>query len=389
MNLEPATIAALSSAASGVIAGALTYAAAPQPEPYRRALRLWSLGLLIGPLGWALLEAATLLWWLAIPGKTLMFGACALYLRALLVVQHRALPDALLLAGAAAVASLTLAYAWAWPLLPMRTALLSLLCTAACIWAVVETVAERPLGRGARIVAAAMALSALVWLVRGFLLYMPEASDLRWLIAGDTSQSLTLGLAMLLPAAGTLGIVLMGNERLLARLDHLARHDGLTGVLNRAPFLERLDAMLRETRASRGSLGLLLVDCDHFKQINDRFGHDVGDRALCLVADAIASELRQHDLLCRYGGEEFAVALADADDTQACRVAERIGRTVAGVALLSGGHPVPLRVSTGVATSAANGRESIHGLIRRADLAMYAAKAGGRNRSHLAAPAAD
>ncbi len=371
------------------MAGALAYAAARQPDPYRRALRLWSLGLLAGPLGWALLEGATRLWWLAIPGKTLMFGACALYLRALLVVRGRPLPDGLLLAGAAAVASLTLAYAWAWPLLPMRTALLSLLCTAACLCAVAETVAERPLGSGARIVAAALALSALVWLTRSFLLYMPEASDLRWLIAGDTAQSLSLGLAMLLPAAGTLGIVLMGNERLLARLDHLARHDGLTGLLTRAAFIEQLEAMLRSARASQGSLGLLLVDCDHFKQINDRFGHDVGDRALRLVADAIASELRQHDLLCRYGGEEFAVALADADEAQACRVAERIGRTVAGVALLSGGHPVPLRVSTGVATAAGSGRESIHGLIRRADLAMYAAKAGGRNRTHLAAPAAD
>lgn len=388
MILDPSTIAGVTAAACGALATALWMASAQQAPALRGALRLWSCGLVAGPLGWLLLEWADAapVRPLAVPGKTLMIAACALQVRALLKLQERPSHDTVLAACVAAVALLTLAYALLWPAQPMRTALLSLGCAGLCLWGLRITLHDAAAHGGARIVAAAFGLSALAWLVRAALLYMPEASAARHLIASDEAQSLTLGLALLLPSAGTLGIVLMGNERLLARLAHIAAHDGLTGTLTRLPFLEHLEHALRVDRAD-APLAVLLLDIDHFKQVNDGFGHDIGDRALRLVADAVRHELRQSDLLCRYGGEEFAVLMHDADAAQATRVARRINQSVAQIALLAGGQAVPLRVSVGVASAWPGLREAAP-LLRRADLAMYAAKAAGRNRVHVAeAPA--
>lgn len=157
-------------------------------------------------------------------------------------------------------------------------------------------------------------------------------------------------------------------------LKHEARHDPLTGLLNR----HALEAMRRDPRAMRrlGSNGyaLALVDIDHFKRVNDRHGHLLGDRALRSVAGAISATIRENDLAVRYGGEEFLLVLPSTPLTGATEIAERLRNGISQLAL-----PFPLTVSIGVAAGDPQG-DLPEAVFERADQALYRAKAGGRDR---------
>lgn len=165
----------------------------------------------------------------------------------------------------------------------------------------------------------------------------------------------------------------------------LARTDFLTGVPNRRQIVELGQHLLAATRSSGEALGVLLLDLDHFKSINDDFGHQTGDRALRAVADELKRHLRRGDELGRYGGEEFAVLLPGASDARSLAVAERLRSAVATVAPESLGLDRVLTVSVGVAT--ARGEGDFGELVARADRALYAAKQAGRNRVARAADA--
>ncbi len=166
-----------------------------------------------------------------------------------------------------------------------------------------------------------------------------------------------------------------------------AQTDPLTGVLNRRSLLERLDTACLRARGRGWPIALLFIDLDHFKEINDTFGHPAGDACLKAVIDPIQSELRQSDVIGRYGGEEFVVILNNADLAAAQPIAERIRNRVAGVRIDGFGEPIGLTCSIGVATSEMLGVWGEH-LIARADEAVYAAKRSGRNRVQIAAPLA-
>jgi two-component system cell cycle response regulator len=166
-------------------------------------------------------------------------------------------------------------------------------------------------------------------------------------------------------------------------LDHsleLAVTDQLTGLHNRRYMTGQLSALVN--RAVRGGepVSCLMIDIDHFKKINDSFGHDVGDEVLREFAVRLASNVRAVDLPCRYGGEEFVVITPGAQLADAQRVAERIRLHVAGspfrVPAIS--DPLTVTISIGVACTAGEG-DSAEALLKRADEAVYAAKAGGRN----------
>jgi diguanylate cyclase (GGDEF)-like protein len=213
--------------------------------------------------------------------------------------------------------------------------------------------------------------------LRGLLLFMPEGSAAREWVGQPWVQTLMLGGAMLAPAVASLGFVLMGSERLLERLEDVANTDSLTGLLNRDAFSRQ--ANLRLAAAPDRPYALLLVDLDHFKLINDRHGHDVGDQALRLVAEAMRKVLRPGDLLGRHGGEEFTVLLPGTDVAVARIIAERLNRSISHLGLLADGETVPMRASIGVSTLA-DGEQDLHRMIKRADQAMYAAKRDGRDR---------
>jgi diguanylate cyclase (GGDEF)-like protein len=167
------------------------------------------------------------------------------------------------------------------------------------------------------------------------------------------------------------------------RLEHtqarrLADIDPLTGVFNRRAWGRRLAELQERTRLRGESLSLLFLDLDRFKEINDRFGHDAGDRALQTLAAVMREELRDVDEVGRYGGEEFVVALPGVGARRAMQIAERIRGRLQHLASASpeGGLPT---VSIGVA-SARGDEPELETLVRRADQAMYAAKKSGRNR---------
>ncbi len=218
---------------------------------------------------------------------------------------------------------------------------------------------------------------------------------LRFLIAGSEDSNPLLyyyGLPLSMVAAGIL-IALGVADRLRAQrvalsdAERRAQTDPLTGVLNRRSLIERLDAACLRARARGLPIALLFIDLDHFKQINDSFGHQAGDACLRAIVDPIHAELRQSDVIGRYGGEEFVVILSSADAAAANPIAQRILERVAAVRVEGYGRPINLTCSIGVAASDTLG---IWGedLIARADAAVYLAKRLGRNQVQVAAPLA-
>jgi diguanylate cyclase (GGDEF)-like protein len=171
-------------------------------------------------------------------------------------------------------------------------------------------------------------------------------------------------------------IVSIRHERDVAH--RLVEHDMLTGVLNRRAILARLRTAFLAAREKNRPLAVLFLDLDHFKRVNDSYGHRAGDQCLRAVIAPIASELRQGDALGRYGGEEFLVVLPGASVANAEGVAERIRQRVEELPMLVSGVRVGLTLSIGVATLEA-GVMTPDDLIERADAALYLSKTGGRN----------
>lgn len=166
-------------------------------------------------------------------------------------------------------------------------------------------------------------------------------------------------------------------EEELTRQAHV---DYLTGVFNRRHFMERAEQELQRSKRYGNALSLFMLDIDHFKQINDRYGHKVGDLVLTTLAQWCHTALRDVDILGRMGGEEFAVLLPQTERQTAIDVAERLREQVERSSVaLEDGLPVRLQVSIGV-SSMACGEDNIDVLLHRADTALYAAKNTGRNR---------
>jgi two-component system cell cycle response regulator len=160
----------------------------------------------------------------------------------------------------------------------------------------------------------------------------------------------------------------------------LAVRDGLTGLYNRRAFNELLVAAIaNEDRRSAGSLGLVILDLDHFKKLNDTYGHPAGDAALRSLARLLDQHLRKGDQAARYGGEEFVVILPGADTERSQGAAERLRTALEKHRFVFEGARIPLTASLGVAIWPADGKEP-EALLAASDRALYAAKQGGRNR---------
>ena len=172
----------------------------------------------------------------------------------------------------------------------------------------------------------------------------------------------------------SVGIVLMVSERLRAELEHLATRDSLTGALNRRQMKESFETELLRCHRQHRSMGLLLMDLDHFKTINDTYGHQAGDQVLVDFVAELNGLLRQSDQVARFGGEEFAVLLPDTSPHEALAAAERI--RAASAAPKNGPS---CTVSVGVTHNLAD-TDTLDTLLARADAALYRAKAKGRNQ---------
>jgi diguanylate cyclase (GGDEF)-like protein len=175
------------------------------------------------------------------------------------------------------------------------------------------------------------------------------------------------------------------NERLVANLEAEARVDPLTGLLNRRGLEERLGAELSRAARDDSALGAVAFDLDHFKQVNDEHGHEIGDRVLAWLGALLREQARGVDVAARVGGEEFVVLLPRADADAAAGYAERVRRAVEALGPATGrgrmglSESLPLSVSAGVVAATA----PIDGgaLLAAADQALYAAKRAGRNRT--------
>ncbi len=205
-------------------------------------------------------------------------------------------------------------------------------------------------------------------------------------LVGYSSGSLALG-PVAIWSTTIVGLSLVGlgfanNTRRLTRklnqankeLLELSRKDPLTGVLNHRCFYEEVDLALARAHRSEAPVSVLVLDIDHFKDVNDHHGHPVGDEVLRAVAGSLRASTRTGDVVARTGGEEFAVLMPDTSLADAASVAERVRATIADA-----GGPVPVTASAGLSAFPEHGTTSSR-LVRIADDALYAAKHAGRDR---------
>lgn len=230
-----------------------------------------------------------------------------------------------------------------------------------------------------RLAAAVFLLDALVFLLRALAPINPDA-------AGDVLRA---GLPMYITYVGGLfttlaqcfALMLMIVERQLAQLRRLARIDPLTGALNRAALLEDGQQQLALCQRQRRPFSALMLDLDHFKQVNDLFGHPAGDAVLVAVSARLRALVRQQDAVVRWGGEEFVLVLPGTDAGGAATLVERVLQAVASHPVAVDDRTLPVTVSAGVATLPAAAMAHWQDAVHVADAALYVAKREGRNRA--------
>ena len=169
------------------------------------------------------------------------------------------------------------------------------------------------------------------------------------------------------------------NTQLVREIHERGGYDGLTGCFNRMHAMEVLDSELQRADRAKLSLAMIMFDLDHFKSINDRYGHLCGDAVLAAIGQRVKGALRNSDVKCRYGGEEFLVLLPDTSLAGAAHVAESLRREIGQTSVLWHSDSVSTTASFGVSVST-NGELGSRALISRADTALYEAKREGRNR---------
>ena len=197
---------------------------------------------------------------------------------------------------------------------------------------------------------------------------------------GDLTRERAEPLQTLAVTVGDHISLALANIRLRETLRHQVVHDALTGLFNRRYLEETLEREIYRGRRKGASLGLIMLDLDHFKHFNDTYGHEAGDNLLRTLGKFLASRVRQEDVACRYGGEEFVLILPEASQEMVKQRAEDIRRGFAKLQVFHRGQVMEsVTVSLGVAMfpdHGATGRD----VLRAADDAMYRAKAQGRNR---------
>src|SRR5437868_15342353 len=171
------------------------------------------------------------------------------------------------------------------------------------------------------------------------------------------------------------------NANYVERVRQLAYIDGLTGIFNRRFFELRISEEFERSRRFQNGMAVIMVDIDHFKRLNDEFGHLLGDEVLRQVSSIFHQQLRKIDVVCRYGGEEFAILLSQTNLQHAVAVAEKLRRLVETWQFP--GVPRPVTISAGAATYPDHGTTR-DDLVKAADAGLYAAKQAGRNRVFLA-----
>lgn len=212
-----------------------------------------------------------------------------------------------------------------------------------------------------------------------------EAFDFRDKALTHEVSSLAFCLFLAVALGLAFGFFWMTTAVLTLELEHMASTDPLTRLYNRRVFLKWCEKELLRTQRTHVPFSLLMLDLDHFKRVNDNYGHQAGDEVLCAAVEKMQDSIRGLDVLCRWGGEEFAVLLPNAPIEATRLVAERIRENIGKIVIPNGREAVPeadafwLTVSIGTATYR-DFDDGIAAMLQRADRALYAAKQAGRNR---------
>jgi diguanylate cyclase (GGDEF)-like protein len=211
------------------------------------------------------------------------------------------------------------------------------------------------------------------------------------LLAPNLIQTMTFLFSLLLGITWTFGFVLLNSERLevglkeaQVELQRLAATDFLTGIANHRSFSESGEREIQRARRYGRSMAVLMIDLDHFKRVNDTYGHAAGDRVLVAVTSTIRKLLRDIDVFGRLGGEEFAILLPETDMVGGRATAERLRAAIAETAIDAGDSVLKVTISIGVSMVSREDR-GLDAVLKRADDAMYEAKREGRNRVMVAA----
>jgi len=263
--------------------------------------------------------------------------------------------------------------------MPIRIVILSLAMALLVVQPVLALIAPPRTNRRAKFfTAACLGGIGLTMLVRaGLATQWGAHADL---LGPDFVQFASILLFGVFGVLSTLGVMWIEIENLRADLARLAMIDPLTETLNRRAFMLEYERELSRCTREKTGLALAIFDLDHFKDVNDTYGHQVGDQVLRRVADTLRESLRGHDVLGRYGGEEFALLMPGADVPAALAGTERVRLAVGEKPIEAGPLSIPLTVSAGVAAYGVNGSDW-ESLLRSADAALYEAKRGGRNRT--------
>ena len=246
--------------------------------------------------------------------------------------------------------------------------------------------AEQQRSRGALLLVCGLGLIVLTLLLRAAAALF-FSLNIASILQSNLVQTLTFMVSFLATLVSSFGFVFMAKERADQANLRLASQDPLTGAANRRALMQALETELARASRQHTPLALLMVDIDHFKRVNDHYGHLAGDHVLRHIVGVLRQRLRASDVLGRYGGEEFMVLLPGTDLHGAAQLAEQLRQAVQAAPCEWQGQHIPFTVSIGVAASAdtpADPSRTSEALLQAADQALYRAKDDGRNRVALA-----
>ena len=271
---------------------------------------------------------------------------------------------------------------------PARVSFVGLVIGLQAVWALLAALSHRhaTVGRGQWLLVAGLLLEAVVLGVRA-LVAISTHSEATNILQSSALQTLTFLATFSVVLVSSVGFVFMSRDRADENNRVLAALDPLTGVANRRSLIAALDRDMARAQRMREPMALMMVDIDHFKDVNDRYGHPAGDRVLCSVVNVLRQRVRAQDLVGRYGGEEFMVLLPDTGLTGAQQLARALCKAVEESRCPADGVPGPgiaVTVSIGVFGGRLESGDSWDMLIAAADRALYQAKNNGRNRVEVA-----
>ena len=271
---------------------------------------------------------------------------------------------------------------------PARVSFVGLVIGLQAVWALLAALSHRhaTVGRGQWLLVAGLSLEAVVLGGRA-LVAISTHSEATNILQSSALQTLTFLATFSVVLVSSVGFVFMSRDRADENNRVLAALDPLTGVANRRSLIAALDRDVARAQRMREPMALMMVDIDHFKDVNDRYGHPAGDRVLCSVVNVLRQRVRAQDLVGRYGGEEFMVLLPDTGLVGAQQLARALCKAVEESRCPADGVPGPgiaVTVSIGVFGGRLESGDSWDMLIAAADRALYQAKNNGRNRVEVA-----